>query len=197
MPFGREAGSVVPAECASPSAKRAFLAGCNRASVDPARCEGGVSPVHDPAARGGFLLVDEIIEFSRDIRKKLCPVSRAICMLEKKWTIHIIYELAAGKQRFCQLQEAMGNPNARTLSERLKELEEQGILRRDVINTIPPWVEYSLTEKGLELRRIVEDVARWARKWSMFSEEECWDASEAESEDELAPCLPCREVRRD
>src|SRR3712207_3886829 len=76
----------------------------------------------------------------------LCPVSRAICMLEKKWTIHIIYELSTGKRRFCHLQDAIGNANSRTLSDRLKELEEQGLIHREVIHTIPPWVEYSLTD---------------------------------------------------
>jgi DNA-binding HxlR family transcriptional regulator len=100
-----------------------------------------------------------------------CPVSRAICMLEKKWTIHIIYELSAGKRRFCHLQDGIGNANARTLSERLKELEEQGLIHREVINTIPPWVEYSLTEKGNELCRLIEGVATWARKWSMFKDD--------------------------
>jgi len=99
-------------------------------------------------------------------------------MLEKKWTIHIIYELAAGKQRFCHLQDAIGNANSRTLSERLKELEEQGMVRRQVINTIPPWVEYSLTEKGVELCRLIEGVADWARKWSMFRDD-CWESIES------------------
>ena len=109
--------------------------------------------------------------------KTLCPVSRAICMLEKKWILHIIYELSSGKRRFCHLQEAVGNANSRTLSERLKELEEQGLVHREVIHTIPPWVEYSLTDKGVEMCRLVEGVAAWARKWSMF-EDDCRDVEE-------------------
>jgi len=115
-------------------------------------------------------------------RGTLCPVSRAICMLEKKWALHIIYELAAGKRRFCHLQDAIGNANSRTLSERLKELEEQGLIRREVIHTIPPWVEYSLTQKGVELCRLIEGVADWARKWSMF-DEECWEGAPGLSAD--------------
>jgi DNA-binding HxlR family transcriptional regulator len=107
------------------------------------------------------------------LRRELCPITRAICMLEKKWTIHILYELSAGKRRFCHLQDAIGNANSRTLSERLKELEVQGLLRRDVIQSIPPWVEYSLTEKGTDLCRLIEGVADWARKWSMFGDD-CW-----------------------
>ncbi|MBW3623446.1 MAG: helix-turn-helix transcriptional regulator [Armatimonadetes bacterium] len=114
-------------------------------------------------------------EGSEPLRRELCPVSRAICMLEKKWTIHILYELSAGKRRFCHLQDAIGNANSRTLSERLKELELQGLIHRDVIQSIPPWVEYSLTEKGTDLCRLIEGVADWARKWSMFKEE-CWSA---------------------
>jgi DNA-binding HxlR family transcriptional regulator len=127
-------------------------------------------------------LVEEVLQSPPSIRRKLCPVSRAICMLEKKWTLHIIYELADGKQRFCHLQEAIGNANARTLTERLKELEEQGLIHREVVHTIPPWVEYSLTEKGADLCRLIEGVADWARKWSMFNDD-CWE--EAGTEDPL------------
>ena len=123
---------------------------------------------------------EEVAGESSSLRGKLCPVSRAICMLEKKWTIHILYELSAGKRRFCHLQDAIGNANSRTLSERLKELEMQGLLRRDVIQSIPPWVEYSLTEKGADLCRLIEGVAGWARKWSMF--DDCWDEPEAASD---------------
>ncbi len=113
---------------------------------------------------------EPVVDSHASLRARWCPVSRAIRMLEKKWTIHIIYELAAGTRRFCHLQERIGNANARTLSERLKELEEEGLVRRDVINTIPPWVEYSLTAKGDELCQLVEGVAQWARKWSLFGE---------------------------
>lgn len=123
------------------------------------------------------MLIERETEQPRALRGELCPISRAICMLEKKWTIHILYELSAGKRRFCHLQDAIGNANSRTLSERLKELEEQGLIFRDVIQSIPPWVEYSLTEKGRDLCRLIEGVADWARKWSMFNDE-CCDESE-------------------
>jgi DNA-binding HxlR family transcriptional regulator len=104
------------------------------------------------------------------LRGELCPVTRAICMLEKKWNIHILYELSGGKRRFCHLQDAIGNANSRTLSERLKELEVQGLIHRDVIQSIPPWVEYRLTEKGADLCRLISGVADWAHKWSMFAD---------------------------
>ena len=131
---------------------------------------------------------EEVAGESSSLRGKLCPVSRAICMLEKKWTIHILYELSAGKRRFCHLQDAIGNANSRTLSERLKELEVQGLLRRDVIQSIPPWVEYSLTEKGTDLCRLIEGVADWARKWSMF-EDDCWD--DADPSPNGSDCSAC------
>ena len=120
--------------------------------------------------------LERLVERPPALRGGLCPVSRAICMLEKKWTIHILYELSAGKRRFCHLQDAIGNANSRTLSERLKELEVQGLIRRKVVQSIPPWVEYSLTDKGEDLCRLIEGVADWARKWSMFSD--CCDEPE-------------------
>lgn len=78
----------------------------------------------------------------------------------------IVHHLALGRARHCQLRGQLGGLNSTTLSQRLRALEEEGIVTRQVLSSIPPWVEYSLTEKGRELAEIIDDLDRWGRKWS-------------------------------
>lgn len=94
-----------------------------------------------------------------------CPAVEAMRLLEHKWTLQILRVLAGGRQRFCQLQNAVGEVNSVTLTQRLRLLEREGIVRREILQNIPPWVEYELTEKGLDLNAIIEAVDRWSRKW--------------------------------
>ena len=73
-------------------------------------------------------------------------------MLGQKWVLRIIRALGDRTQRFCELQDALGGANSATLSQRLKLLEDEGLIERRAISAVPPWVEYSLTPKGSELR---------------------------------------------
>lgn len=93
------------------------------------------------------------------------PVVRAIRVLERKWTLLILRELGRGPRRFCELQEAIGHPNSATLTERLKKLEEEGIVSRHVLRSTPPWVEYTLTPKGEALRQMLHCLEEWAKRW--------------------------------
>jgi DNA-binding HxlR family transcriptional regulator len=86
-------------------------------------------------------------------------------LLNQKWTLHIIRELMSGKRRFNELAHRCGGVNSRTLRERLRVLEEEEIVVRQVVNTIPPWVEYELTEKGHALNSVIESIAAWGRRW--------------------------------
>ncbi len=80
-----------------------------------------------------------------------CPVRATLALLGQKWVPRIVYELMQGKRRFNELAGAVGGCNSRTLRDRLKGLEELGIIDRHVVAVMPPWVEYELTAKGLEL----------------------------------------------
>ena len=73
----------------------------------------------------------------------------------------IIYELMQGKRRFNELACAVGGCNSRTLRDRLKGLEELGIIERNVIAVMPPWVEYELTDKGRELGVALLQLEQW------------------------------------
>ncbi len=80
--------------------------------------------------------------------------------------LRIIRTLGEQTQRFCELQDALGGANSATLSQRLKLLEEEGLIERREISAMPPWVEYSLTDKGSELRRAITAIDLWAERWA-------------------------------
>jgi len=82
------------------------------------------------------------------------------------WTIPLIYSLDLNRpSRFNELKRRIGGICSTSLSERLVELENEGIVKRMVSPDSPPRVEYYLTEKGEDLKRIVKQVAEWAYKW--------------------------------
>lgn len=93
-----------------------------------------------------------------------CPVRATLALLGQKWVPRIVYELRGGKRRFNDLQETVGGCNSRTLRDRLKALEDLGIVRREIVATTPPWVEYELTERGRGLAEALAPLASWGRE---------------------------------
>ena len=95
-----------------------------------------------------------------------CAATAALTVLGQKWVMRIIRELGEQTQRFCELQDALGGANSATLSQRLKLLEDEGLLARHAVSAVPPWVEYSLTAKGADLRATIAGIDRWAERWA-------------------------------
>ena len=93
------------------------------------------------------------------------PVGRALRLLGDVWTLIIVYTLLSGTKRFGELLEAMGNVSPKTLSQRLKMLEEIGFVQRQAFLEIPPRVEYRLTEKGLALIDIMEAIKQFGQRY--------------------------------
>lgn len=89
----------------------------------------------------------------------------AIELIGRRWSGAIISVMFKGADRFCQLREAIPGISDRLLTERLKELEDEDIVLRDVVPTRPPQVSYRLTEKGLALAPVLDSVAAWAHDW--------------------------------
>ncbi|MHB0976486.1 MAG: winged helix-turn-helix transcriptional regulator [Candidatus Aquicultorales bacterium] len=102
---------------------------------------------------------------AKENEEVFCPAHATMELLGQKWTLHIIHSLADGKKRFNELAQAVGGVNSRTLSQRLRELEVEGIVVKHTLSTIPPWVEYELTEKGLALGKCIETLTDWGRNW--------------------------------
>ena len=94
-----------------------------------------------------------------------CPVRATLALLGQKWVPHIIYELMGGKRRFNELAHVVGGCNSRTLRDRLKNLEELQIVQREIVAVMPPWVEYKLTRKGLELADALRSIETWGRAY--------------------------------
>ena len=95
-----------------------------------------------------------------------CAATAALNVLGQKWVMWIIRVLGDRTQRFCELQDALGGANSATLSQRLKMLEDEGLIERRAISAVPPWVEYSLTDKGADLRGAIAGIDRWADRWA-------------------------------
>ncbi|MTK12763.1 MAG: helix-turn-helix transcriptional regulator [Clostridiaceae bacterium] len=97
----------------------------------------------------------------------LCPrFESAFELLGKRWTGLIIRSLLNGAKRFSDIQEIIPNLSARMLTERFKELEEQGIITRNVYPEMPVRIEYELTEKGRDLEKVMDEIQKWAEKWA-------------------------------
>src|SRR3954462_6992950 len=94
-----------------------------------------------------------------------CPVTACAEILSGKWTILLIRDLADGRSRFCELERSLEGISPRTLSLRLRGLEEHGIVERKTFPEVPPRVEYSLTDKGRALVPIIEDMRSYGREW--------------------------------
>lgn len=96
----------------------------------------------------------------------MCPrYEHAILLLGKRWTGLLLDTLMEGPRRFCELTAAVEGLSDRVLSDRLRELEQEGIVERVVYPQIPVRVEYRLTEKGRALRPVVDAIHKWAERW--------------------------------
>jgi DNA-binding HxlR family transcriptional regulator len=94
-----------------------------------------------------------------------CPVCRTADIVCGKWTLLVIRDLAEGRSRFCELERSLQGISPRTLSLRLRALEEEGVLERQTFPEVPPRVEYALTPKGRALVPLIEDMRTYGLTW--------------------------------
>lgn len=95
----------------------------------------------------------------------ICPkFEKAISLLSQRWSALVIYQLLSGSQRFTEIQSAIGI-SGKVLSDRLKDLEQQGIVKRKVIPETPVIIEYSLTDKGRSLEPVLREIESWSQLW--------------------------------
>jgi DNA-binding HxlR family transcriptional regulator len=99
-------------------------------------------------------------------REACCSLyHQAIELVGKRWTGAIVAVLLEGPARFSEIKDCVPDLSDRLLSERLKELEAEGIVERQVLAANPPRVQYLLTEKGMELGPAIDSLKSWARSW--------------------------------
>ncbi|RSK37259.1 winged helix-turn-helix transcriptional regulator [Hymenobacter metallilatus] len=97
-----------------------------------------------------------------------CAMTRTMGVLGGKWKLIIISYLAQRQVRFGQLAQRLSLISRKVLTEQLKELEEDGIVRREAFAELPPRVEYSLTERGQALLPILDQLCAWQSAVSSF-----------------------------
>jgi DNA-binding HxlR family transcriptional regulator len=93
-----------------------------------------------------------------------CAVSKTLKIVGSKWTMLLLHNIFDGKKRFGELQRSLPGISPKTLSQRLKELEKDGIIIKKVFVEVPLHVEYSLTEKGKSLRGVFRSLENWGNK---------------------------------
>src|SRR5207302_4136584 len=94
-----------------------------------------------------------------------CPVCMTAEIVCGKWTLLLVRELSEGTSRFCELERSLTGISPRTLSLRLRSLEEEGIVERQTFPEVPPRVEYALTDKGRALVPLIEHMRAYGREW--------------------------------
>ena len=104
----------------------------------------------------------------------ICPLKGIIDIISKKWALLIINTLGNyGKLRFNKLMETLSGISPKTLSDTLKDLQAEGLIKRESFAEIPPRVEYSLTKDGTELRKSIIPLLEWTANRNSVNEERC------------------------
>ena len=94
--------------------------------------------------------------------KNMRSIKDALEAVEGKWKLLILFSLSAGPKRFKQISKEVTGISDKTLSKELKNLEANQLLKRSVYDTFPPTVEYTITEHGKSLEKVIEELHYWA-----------------------------------
>lgn len=93
-----------------------------------------------------------------------CPIARTVRVIGGRWSTLVVRELLTGTKRFGQLKDRLPGISPKTLTDRLRTLESQGVLTREVHAEVPPRVEYTLTDYGRTLEDVLRAMADWGRR---------------------------------
>ncbi|NJD52867.1 MAG: helix-turn-helix transcriptional regulator [Candidatus Methanoperedens sp.] len=106
------------------------------------------------------------MNYPKDFKKIPCPVEKTVILIGNKWSLLIIRDLSRAKcpMRFNQILKSL-KINSKTLSIKLCELVDYGIIEKKIFAEIPPRTEYTLTDKGKDLCNVLYDMEIWSRKW--------------------------------
>jgi len=96
---------------------------------------------------------------------RTCPVCKTAEIISGKWTLLVLRDLADSSKRFCELERSLAGISPRTLSLRLRCLEENEIVERHTYPEVPPRVEYALTPKGQALVPLIDDMRSYGKAW--------------------------------
>lgn len=101
------------------------------------------------------------------VSEKTCTLKEVLDIIGGKWAMPIIYILSKGKMRFKELERSVEGINTRMLVKELKNMEANGIITREVFATVPPTVEYTLTNKGEKLLPSIVSLHHWGQEFTV------------------------------
>jgi DNA-binding HxlR family transcriptional regulator len=116
---------------------------------------------HSPSTCPNHMSEADILQFEQ-----------ALVMIGKKWSLLVTIQIALQKHRFCDIKNQIPGISDRVLSDRLKELESDGIIEKRMISLTPIHCEYHLTQKGEELRVVFNNLITWGLKWGECTNKE-------------------------
>ncbi len=94
-----------------------------------------------------------------------CPVETTLTLIGNKWKVLILRDLLPGTKRFGELKKSIGSVSQKVLTAQLRDMEESGLVNRQVYAEVPPRVEYSLTELGQSLKPILDSMKNWGEEY--------------------------------
>ena len=94
-----------------------------------------------------------------------CPVETTLTLIGDKWKVLILRDLLPGTKRFGELKKSIGSVSQKVLTSQLRDMEESGLVNRQVYAEVPPRVEYSLTELGQSLKPILDSMWNWGESY--------------------------------
>lgn len=94
-----------------------------------------------------------------------CPVETTLSLIGDKWKVLIMRDLFGGKKRFGELKKSLAGVSQKVLTSQLRDMEESGLISRTVYAEVPPRVEYELTELGLSLKPIIDEMRIWGESY--------------------------------
>ena len=101
----------------------------------------------------------------QSVKKSICPARSVLNLLKGKYTLEILSEIIDGNIHYGTLLRSVEGINPRILAQRLRDFEQEAILSRKVLPTSPPQVEYKMTNKGIALRSIVDEMKKWEKTY--------------------------------
>ena len=99
-----------------------------------------------------------------------CPVESTLSLIGDKWKVLILRDLITGTKRFGELKKSIGTVSQKVLTAQLRNMEENGLVHREVYAEVPPRVEYSLTELGQSLKPILDAMQNWGEEYKQNHE---------------------------
>ncbi|PSN83397.1 hypothetical protein B9Q01_04865 [Candidatus Marsarchaeota G1 archaeon OSP_D] len=119
---------------------------------------------------------------TKSVKEEVCPIVNSIELIGSKWKLIVIRYLSESPMGFNELLKRIRSSNSKELSLTLKQLQDVGIVERRIVSYQPFRVQYALTQKGEELKPVLEELRKWGEKWALPNNQSENKSKESENE---------------